>query len=81
VADNDLPTATAVQALVAHFLTVAAGGSHAKWCSLIGDVIVLPLARNPEGNWLVSPIGTAEERDAIENAATIVAASHPYARK
>jgi hypothetical protein len=81
VADNDLPSATAVQALVTHFLTVAAGGSQAKWRNLIGEVIVLPLARHPEGNWRVSPIGTAEERDAIERAAAIVAASHPYARK
>ena len=50
-------TGTEIQDLLVEMLAGAAGGNPERWRELVGEVELLPLATNPEGNWRVKPMG------------------------
>lgn len=73
-----VPTPDELRALLAHLLTVAAGGTAGGWRVAIGEVEKLPTWANAHANWVIRPAGTAEQLAAIEKAVQIVTAAHPY---
>jgi hypothetical protein len=73
-----IPTPDALRDILVEILTGAAGGKAAKWRKAVGEVEKLSLAFNIRTNWAIHPTGTAAELAAIEKAAEVVRAAHPY---
>jgi hypothetical protein len=73
-----VPTPGVLRALLAEILWGAAGGDVADWSKAIGDVEKLPTWSNVRSNWALHPSGSAEQLVAIEKAAEVVRAAHPY---
>lgn len=59
-------------------LTGAIGKTDAYWKDLIGPVNALPIVIHPRSNWRIDPKGKPAEIEAIEKAAVVVRAAHPY---
>jgi len=75
----DKPTTVdEMQDLLAHLLEGAVGLTEAYWKNLIGPVIALPIVIHPRSNWRINPKGKPAEIEAIEKAAAVVRAAHPY---
>ncbi|MDO6414169.1 hypothetical protein Q4F19_07230 [Sphingomonas sp. BIUV-7] len=71
--------AAALETLLVEMLVGATGGKYAKWVRAVGVVEVLPITKHPQSNWRVIPVGTADEKTAVEKAAELVREHHPYA--
>lgn len=71
-------TASALRELFVTLLVGVVGGDPAEWRRAIGRVRVHPLTTHPASNWSISPGGSAEQRDAVRKAATVIRAEHPY---
>lgn len=69
---------TEIRDLLAHLLAGAAGGTEKPWRARVGEVEALPIFSNVRCNWRIDPKGSAEQLHAIERAAAIVRAEHPY---
>ena len=74
-------TAAQIQALLVAMLTGAVGGEVDEGRECIGDVVVLPLAKNPRCNWTVVSIGAPEQLAAIEKAVDLVRGEHPLVQR
>jgi hypothetical protein len=66
--------------MLATILAGVVGGDKEVWAIAIGAVQVYPMTFRVRGNWQVSPTGSADQIEAINEAVAIVAAEHPYAR-
>ena len=76
---EDKPTTVGeMQDLLAHLLAGAVGKTDTYWKNLIGPVIALPIVIHPRSNWRIDPRGKPAEVEAIEKAAAVVRAAHPY---
>lgn len=76
---EDKPTTVGeMQDLLAHLLAGAVGKTDTYWENLIGPVIALPIVIHPRSNWRIDPRGKPAEIEAIEKAAAVVRAAHPY---
>jgi hypothetical protein len=70
--------ATELRELMVELLTGAAGGEETRWRECIGPVSWHPLGNRPASNWTIEPTGSSREREAIEHAARLLRAEHPY---
>jgi hypothetical protein len=76
---EDKPTTVGeMQDLLAHLLAGAVGKTDTYWKNLIGPVIALPIVIHPRSNWRIDPRGKPAEIEAIDKAAAVVRAAHPY---
>ena len=73
-----MKTRTQLEDMLVEMLTGAVGGTADQWRQAIGPVTVYPLATRPTPNWSVQAGGSATEQAAIDMAAEIVRAEHPY---
>lgn len=64
--------------MLGEMLAGAVGGTADHWRRLAGPVEQLPIAMNPHSNWRIAPAAVGEELRAIETAAELVRAEHPY---
>ena len=78
MAEDKPTTVDEMQDLLAHLLAGAVGKTDRYWKNLIGPVIALPIVIHPRSNWRIDPRGKPAEVEAIENAAAVVRAAHPY---
>jgi hypothetical protein len=77
VADR-IKTVEEARAIIAHVLAGVAGGAETTWRTLIGPIARVPTWQHVRYNWIVQPIGTADQREWIMEAVAVVRAEHPY---
>jgi hypothetical protein len=75
---GDVPSPAALRDILVEILTGAAGGTAAKWRKAVGEVEKLSLAFNIRTNWAIHPTGSPADLSAIDKAAEVVRAAHPY---
>ena len=78
MAEDKPTTVDEMQDLLAHLLAGAVGKTDRYWKNLIGPVIALPIVIHSRSNWMIDPRGKPAEVEAIEKAAAVVRAAHPY---
>lgn len=71
-------TAEELAQLLASVIAGVAGGTPGKWRKVIGPVERLPTWCNIHCNWRITPKGTDEQREIVEQAVAVVRAEHPY---
>ncbi|WP_260598865.1 hypothetical protein [Sphingomonas endolithica] len=75
---DSIPTPSTPRDILAEILTGAAGSKAAKWRKAVGEVEKLSLAFNIRTNWAIHPTGSPADLAAIDKAAEVVRAAHPY---
>ena len=57
-----------------------AGGTRRQWRLVVGDVKLYPVETHPQGNWTVTPSGSAAATGEVERIADMLRALNPIVR-